>query len=63
MEQVLLEVIANHPKTIQDPAPFARVSNADSFMEAMRWTLLLFGSLNFMALFFGLRRTRHISPA
>lgn len=27
VEQVLLEVIANHPKTIQDPAPFARVSN------------------------------------
>ena len=37
--------------------------NADRFMEAMRWTLLLFGSLNFMALFFGLRRTRLIGPA
>jgi len=37
--------------------------NTDRFMEAMRWTLLLFGSLNFVALFFGLRRTRQIGSA
>ena len=27
VEQVLMEVITNHPKTVDEPAPFARVSN------------------------------------
>ncbi len=32
--------------------------NADLFMQAMRCTLILFGSLNLLALFFGIRRSR-----
>ena len=32
--------------------------NAGLFMEAMRCTLILFGSLNMLALFFGIRRSR-----
>ena len=32
--------------------------NADTFLEAMRCTLILFGSLNMLALFFGVRRAR-----
>ncbi len=33
--------------------------NADTFLLAMRYTLVLFGGLNMLALFFGIRRTRH----
>ena len=32
--------------------------NAELFMQAMRCTLILFGSLNLLALFFGIRRSR-----
>lgn len=33
--------------------------NADTFLAAMRCTLVLFGSMNMLALFFGIRRCRH----
>ena len=33
-------------------------AHADLFLEAMRYTLILFGSLNMLALCFGIRRTR-----
>ena len=33
-------------------------AHADLFLEAMRYTLILFGGLNMLALFFGVRRSR-----